>query len=126
MASGADDGAFKIWDLRNFKADYTVARFAWHTSPISSLEWHPTQGSVIAVSADNQLTLWDLALERDEDEEAALRAQGGEVPDIPPQLLFVHMGQQDMKELHFHSQLPGVIGCSAADGFNIFQTINSE
>ena len=37
-----------------------------------------------------QVTLWDLSLERDEEAEAELLAQGMPVPDIPPQLIFIH------------------------------------
>lgn len=40
---------------------------------------------------------------------------------IPPQLLFLHAGQEDVKEVRFHRQLPGVVFSTAADGFNIFK-----
>ena len=51
--------------------------------------------------ADGQLCVWDLALERDPEEELDLSAAGNaEAPqDLPPQLLFVHGGQSDMKEV---------------------------
>jgi hypothetical protein len=32
-------------------------------------------------------------------------AQGLEDMKLPPQLLFVHQGQHDVKELHFHPQV---------------------
>ena len=70
--------------------------------------------------ADGQLAVWDLALERDPEEEAALAPESNALaPDnLPPQLLFVHGGQQDMKEVHWHPQargrtaagLPGLLG----------------
>lgn len=30
MASGSDDGSFKIWDLRAFGSGEPVAQFRWH------------------------------------------------------------------------------------------------
>ncbi|KAI9905958.1 hypothetical protein PsorP6_014386 [Peronosclerospora sorghi] len=126
LASGSDDGSFKIWDLRKFKANDAVAHFRYHTAPITSIEWHPTDQSVLAVSgADNQISVWDLSVE--EDTEATPNHQGeidGEKLDLPPQLLFIHQGQTDIKELHFHPQCPGVLMSTASDGFNIFKPAN--
>jgi ribosome assembly protein RRB1 len=46
-----------------------VAHFTWHSAPITSIEWHPTEDSVFAASgSDDQVTLWDLSVEQDEDE----------------------------------------------------------
>lgn len=134
LASGADDGSFKTWDLRNFGGNggvfestlsTPVATFKWHIAPITSIEWHPTESSVLAVSgADDQISLWDFAVERDTEEqsEAPLTAPNG-VP-IPPHLLFVHQGQKEVKEIHWHPQSPGVVMSTAASGFNIFKTIS--
>ena len=102
-----------------------VVAFRYHTAPVTSIEWNPNDSSVLAVSAsDDRLTIWDFAVES---EDAA--GDGGtskEAEDnVPPQLLFVHQGQKEIKELHWHRQLPGVIISTAGDGFNIFRTISA-
>ena len=106
-----------------------VATFKWHIAPITSIEWHPTESSVLAVSgADDQISLWDFAVERDQEEggkeqdNSNLLSPNG-IP-IPPHLLFVHQGQKEVKEVHWHPQSPGVILSTAASGFNIFKTIS--
>lgn len=99
-----------------------VASFKWHNAPITSIEWHPTEESVLAVSgADDQLSMWDLSVEPDTEEEGRLTSNGIEVP---PQLLFVHQGQNDIKELHWHKQIPGCLLSTSNSGFNIFKTIS--
>lgn len=64
------------------------------------MEWCPHDSSTLATTAaDNQLVVWDLALERDPEEEMAMALEtNAAVPeDIPPQMMFVHAGQVDMK-----------------------------
>lgn len=132
LASGSDDGTFSIQDLRMVKdGDSVVAHFDYHKHPITSIEWSPHEASTLAVSSsDNQLTIWDLSLERDEEEEAEfktkMKEQVNAPTDLPPQLLFVHQGQKDLKELHWHSQIPGMVVSTAADGFNILMPSNIE
>ena len=127
LASGADDGTLRVWDLRSFTDQSFVANFAYHTGPICSVEWSAAESSVLATCAgDGQLAVWDLALERDPEEEVSLAPDVNAVgpDDLPAQLLFVHAGQTDMKELHWHPQIPGMIISTAADGFNVFQPSN--
>jgi len=125
VVTGCDDGSFRVWDLRSFKSGEPVANFRWHRGAVTSVEWSPHESSTIAVAgADNQLTLWDLALEADPEAEAAHLGRD-DLQDIPPQLYFVHQGQTDIKELHWHAQIPGVLGSTAEDGFHIFKPANT-
>ncbi|KAL5572488.1 hypothetical protein UlMin_022085 [Ulmus minor] len=132
LASGSDDGTFAIRDLRLLNGgDSVVAHFEYHKHPITSIEWSAHEGSTLAVSSsDNQLTIWDLSLEKDPEEEAEFKAQTKELvnapEDLPPQLLFVHQGQKDLKELHWHAQIPGMIVSTASDGFNILMPSNIQ
>lgn len=127
IASGGDDGFLHIWDLRQFQNKTPIATFKHHTNYITTVEWHPTDSTVLASGgADNQVAIWDFSVEPDEmdaDDETKLK-NDREVSELPPQLLFIHQGQQDVKELHWHPQLPGVILSTAHSGFNIFRTIS--
>ncbi|XP_078064241.1 glutamate-rich WD repeat-containing protein 1, partial [Mustelus asterias] len=124
IVSGGDDGVLKIWDLRKFKDSNSVAKFKQHSGPITSVEWHPTESSVLAASgADNQVTQWDLAVERDQ-EVGEGEGQEETLASLPPQLLFIHQGQEDIKELHWHPQCPGLLVSTAHNGFDIFRTIS--
>src|SRR6218665_3870974 len=90
----------------------TVARFKHHTGPITSVEWCPLDLSVLAaISEDNDLTLCDV--------DATKAGRREDKPKVPPQLFFIHQGQEEIKELHSHSQLPGVIISTAYSDFNI-------
>lgn len=123
LVSGADDGSVKIWDLRNFKSGAPAANFNWHRGPITSVEWHPTEDSCLAVSsADDSVSIWDMALEHDE-----LPGHGAQVQEeVPPQLFFVHQGQKQIKEIHWHKQIPNCLISTAEDGFNIIKPSNME
>ncbi|RNA37750.1 Glutamate-rich WD repeat-containing 1 [Brachionus plicatilis] len=123
IVSGGDDGQIKIWDLRLFKDNRPVGILKYHGKPITSVEWNTHDSTVFAASSeDNQLSIWDLAVEKDDEEQMEDDDQSGK--DLPPQLLFIHQGQKEMKELHWHSQIPGVLVSTAHTGFNIFKTIS--
>ena len=114
-----------MWDLRSFSSNEPVARFHWHSQAITSVEWSPTESSTLAAAgADHQVTLWDLALEEDPEAESAVRGRD-DLQNIPPQLFFVHQGQTDIKEIHWHPQLPGVLGSTAGDSFHILKPANA-
>jgi ribosome assembly protein RRB1 len=129
VASGSDDGSFKVWDLRSIRNSMPLAHFQYHKGPITSIQWSYHDESLLSVSSsDDQLTIWDLSVEAD-DEQKPTKAgasitgerEGDEFNEYPPQLLFIHQGQHNVKELHFHPQVPNVILSTAEDGFNMFK-----
>ena len=127
IASGGDDGTLRIWDMRFISNKQYVANFDYCKKAITSVEWSPYEGSMVATSsADNMVCFWDLSVERDAAEEVELKeGDGVEIPvDIPPQLLFVHQGQENIKEVHWHEQIKGAVISTAYDGFNLFAASN--
>lgn len=134
LATGADDGGWAVWDLRQWKPQQgttmgkpsPVADFTFHKKPITSIEWHPSDDSVVGVAcADGTATLWDLAVELDDEEygrEAGLGLGDGK-EKVPPQLLFIHH-VEDCKELHWHPQMPGTVMVTGGNGFGVFKTIS--
>lgn len=176
IVSGGDDGVVKVWDVRYLggkSEPFPVAQFDYHKKPITSVEWDPNDDTVMAVaSEDDRLTLWDLAVEKDEEHEegvsmevdikpeetkndediSSLESESEEDEDeeeeddeedqgetledgveygelnfkqIPEQMLFLHQGQAEIKELHWHPQLNGLIVSTALNGINIFKTISA-
>ncbi|KAF2972115.1 hypothetical protein GQX73_g1413 [Xylaria multiplex] len=122
LATGADDGVWGVWDLRQWKggADKPspIASFAYHKDQITSVEWHPTDDSMVAVAAgDHKVTLWDLSVELDDEESKDTAG----VKDMPPQLLFEHISEH-AKEVHWHPQIPGTIVATGQE-FSIFRPI---
>ncbi|XP_017128764.1 glutamate-rich WD repeat-containing protein 1 [Drosophila elegans] len=125
IASGGDDGFLHIWDLRQFQSQKPIATFKHHTDHITTVEWSPCEATVLASGGDDdQIALWDLAVEKDTDQAQAQAQNEDELNKLPPQLLFIHQGQKEIKELHWHAQLPGVLLSTAHSGFNIFRTIS--
>lgn len=126
LATGADDGQWAVWDLRQWKPDGSsnplqpkpVASFNFHTQPITSIEWHPTEDSIVAVASDdNTVTLWDLSVELDDEE-----SRDAGMSDVPSQLLFVHYMEM-AKEIHWQEQMPGTIMATGSGGFGYVQLL---
>jgi len=133
-------------------SDQPFAHMKWHSKPITSLAWHPSEESVLAVASEDdtvcvicgvctfdfarvstceclharylvQISIWDMSLEEDHGSVNVGASLDPEL-DVPAQLLFEHQGQKHIKELHFHSQIPSLLLSTALDGFNVFQPIN--
>ncbi len=124
LASGDDKGEFRIWDLRMLNPSTqdqknfdSITRIRWHTQAITSLQFEPGEDSVLAVSSeDNKLTIWDFSVEVDE---SAQQQSADE--EIPPQLMFLHQGQANIKELRFHPYYREMLLTTAEDSYNIFR-----
>lgn len=141
LATAAEDGSFKIWDLRSWGSGGSgsggsggsggsvapVASFSYHRGAVVSLQWAGFDASTIASAGeDDSVCVWDLAVERDAEEEAAALAEAGArgalpPPELPPQLMFVHQGQKEVKELRWHPQIPGLVVTTAAAGFMVWK-----
>ncbi|XP_044760687.1 glutamate-rich WD repeat-containing protein 1 [Coccinella septempunctata] len=119
ILSGGDDGFLHIWDLRSIRSEKPLASFKHHLGPITTVEWSPVDPAVFASGGeDNQIALWDLSVEKEDEPSSE------DIEDLPPQLMFIHQGQTNIKELHWHPQLTNVIISTAESGFNIFRTIS--
>jgi len=68
------------------------------------------------------MTIWDFSVEVDEQE---LQSQQQNLDtngmEIPPQLMFLHQGQQNMKELRYHPEHRNLLFTTSEDSFNVFR-----
>lgn len=54
-------------------SDAPLAHFRWHKKPITSVEWaYDDENVLVVASEDNQVSVWDMSLEQDEEAEMAL------------------------------------------------------
>ena len=98
-----------------------LARFTAHRNPITGLEWHPTDESMLAVSDEAGAYIYDLSIEEDEPQDGgAGEGAGGGDGELPPQLLFVHCGSESVKEVHWHPQVASMVMTTALSGFSLF------
>lgn len=111
LSTGDDDGVVSVWDLRNFSPKSPLARFSSHKTSITSVEWHPTDESMLAVTDDVGTYIYDLSVEEE---------YVTEKDDLPPQLLFCHAGSELFKEVHWHPQITSCLMTTALSGFSIF------
>ena len=116
FASGGDDNTFKVWDLRYLNED-PISEIKWHTGPINSIMWDPFDESQLAVcSEDNRLSVWDFSVEPDEK-----KLFDNFNNEIPQQLVFLHQGQINLKDVRFHPVFKNMLISSAENGLNLFR-----
>ena len=116
FASGGDDNTFKVWDLR-FLNEPPITEIKWHTGPINSIMWDPFDESQLAVcSEDNRLSIWDFSVEPDEK-----KLFDNYNNEIPQQLVFLHQGQINLKDVKFHPVFKNMLISSAENGLNLFR-----
>lgn len=82
---GDDNGKIHLIDIEAGTKDI----IEWHCSPIAFLRWRDDE--IFASGSDEQLCLWDITLEENEDDNG-----------IPKNLLFVHQGQSCYKDCAFY------------------------
>ena len=75
---------------------------------------------MIVVSDEDATYIYDLSIEEDEEEEDGKDASEVGEGEIPPQLLFVHCGSQNTKEVHWHPQITSLVMTTALSGYSSF------
>jgi ribosome assembly protein RRB1 len=121
IASGGDDGAFKVWDIR-YIDNGPITNIQWHKGPITSLSWDPYEDSQIAVSSeDNRLSIWDFAVEPDDNQLFDDNDQ-----EVPQQLIFLHQGQENIKDIKFHPFYKNFLVSTAENAINVFKPAFDE
>lgn len=119
LASGADDGSIKVWDLR-YPAELPITNVKWHQDAITSIQWQPSdEWTLAAASADNRVSIWDFSVENNEQEM-------NEDYNVPEQVIFLHHGQEDIKEIRWHPVYKDVLLTTAHSGFNLFKPAINE
>eukprot|EP00769_Ergobibamus_cyprinoides_P004518 gnl/Ergobibamus_cyprinoides/71.p1 GENE.gnl/Ergobibamus_cyprinoides/71~~gnl/Ergobibamus_cyprinoides/71.p1 ORF type:complete len:351 (+),score=76.82 gnl/Ergobibamus_cyprinoides/71:118-1053(+) len=131
LVSGGDDGVLRVWNLA-IDPSKPQLELKYHRGPITHVEWCPTDPTMFsACSEDGLVTVWDITAESDgplpllgaqDNEELVAGAAGLE--ELPPQLLFEHLGLEDPKECHWHRQIPSFMVATGLSGLNLMQPAN--
>jgi len=119
IASGGDDSVVKLWDPRKMSSpsDF-IANVEFHKEPITSVNWDALNPCQLAVtSEDNRLSIWDFSLEPDEKKAKDISSN----KEIPDQLVFLHQGQENLKDVKFHPYYDSFLLSTAESGINCFK-----
>uniref|UniRef100_A0A061SCG6 Histone-binding protein RBBP4 n=1 Tax=Tetraselmis sp. GSL018 TaxID=582737 RepID=A0A061SCG6_9CHLO len=97
LATGCANGVVRVWDTRMLGevGASAVKSIAYHDKAVMRVEWSPSERSVVASSAEDQLVcVWRLDQEASEKDRMGSSARNAVGRTIPPELLFQHAGHR--------------------------------
>eukprot|EP00195_Chlamydomonas_chlamydogama_P006777 CAMPEP_0202905910 /NCGR_PEP_ID=MMETSP1392-20130828/36561_1 /ASSEMBLY_ACC=CAM_ASM_000868 /TAXON_ID=225041 /ORGANISM="Chlamydomonas chlamydogama, Strain SAG 11-48b" /LENGTH=458 /DNA_ID=CAMNT_0049594215 /DNA_START=185 /DNA_END=1558 /DNA_ORIENTATION=+ len=108
VATGAQDGSLRIWDLRSMGGSSSkhLASFKVHTGGVIRLEWHPHHRGILASGGEDKLIMvWRMNPDAPvpEASETGSGAKGGKgaSKELPQELIFQHAGHRRGKVVDF-------------------------